>query len=62
MNVQAESVAEAVVAAVTNPETVGQTYELGGPKVYTMEELIDIMLVVTRHKPNIVNVPLGAIK
>jgi NADH dehydrogenase (ubiquinone) 1 alpha subcomplex subunit 9 len=60
--IMAESVAEAVVAAVTNPETVGQTYELGGPKVYTMEELIDIMLVVTRHKPNIVNVPLGAIK
>jgi len=47
---------------VTNPDTAGQTYQLGGPKIYTMQELIDIMLAVTRHKPTTVNVPLGAIK
>jgi uncharacterized protein YbjT (DUF2867 family) len=39
-------VAAATVAALTRDDTVGRTYELGGPKVYTFEELMRYMLEV----------------
>jgi uncharacterized protein YbjT (DUF2867 family) len=37
-------VADAIAAALAKPETQGQTYELGGPRVYTMKELIAYIL------------------
>ena len=33
-------VAEAIAAALAKPEAQGQTYELGGPRTYTMKELL----------------------
>jgi NADH dehydrogenase len=33
-------VADAVAAALSRPEAQGQTYELGGPRTYTMKELL----------------------
>ncbi|HPF22627.1 MAG TPA: complex I NDUFA9 subunit family protein [Hyphomonas sp.] len=39
--VYAGDVAEAIAVAVDTPETAGKTYELGGPRVYTMNELYD---------------------
>jgi NADH dehydrogenase len=33
-------VARAFVAALDNPATIGQTYELAGPRVYTLRELV----------------------
>ena len=35
-----EDVASAIVAALDKPETIGQTYELAGPRVYTLSELV----------------------
>jgi NADH dehydrogenase len=35
-----DDVVEAYVVALRNPETIGQTYELCGPRVYTMRELV----------------------
>lgn len=43
-------VADAVMAAITKPETRGQTYELGGPKVYTFRQLIEGILAMTHRK------------
>jgi NADH dehydrogenase len=39
--VYAGDVAEAIAMAVDTPETAGKTYELGGPRVYTMNEIYD---------------------
>lgn len=37
-------VAEAVAAALAKPEATGKTYELGGPRIYTMKELLQHIL------------------
>ncbi|HEX6141481.1 MAG TPA: complex I NDUFA9 subunit family protein [Geminicoccaceae bacterium] len=37
-------VADAVLAGLTSPDAVGQTYELGGPRIYTFEELMRWLL------------------
>lgn len=34
-------VADAVIAALTDPSCVGKTYELGGPRAYSFKELLD---------------------
>lgn len=43
----------AVIAkAVANPASVGVTYELGGPTVYTMREILELILTETgRNRP-----------
>lgn len=33
--------AQAIMAVLSDPTTAGHTYELGGPKVYTIEQIID---------------------
>ncbi|MDX2103647.1 MAG: complex I NDUFA9 subunit family protein [Alphaproteobacteria bacterium] len=38
-------VADAIMAGLTNPATNGQTYELGGPEVFTFQELIKLALI-----------------
>jgi uncharacterized protein YbjT (DUF2867 family) len=38
--VYAGDVADAITAALARPEAQGQTYELGGPRSYTMKELL----------------------
>jgi len=43
-------VAEAIVAALTRDDAPGNTYELGGPKVYSFEELMRYMLSVIDRK------------
>src|SRR5246127_3831330 len=37
-------VADAVVGCLEDRATAGHTYELGGPKVYTLRELLELML------------------
>lgn len=37
-------VADAVAVALVRPEARGQTYELGGPKVYSFKELMQLLL------------------
>lgn len=41
--VYAGDVADAIVAAVTREDAVGQTYELGGPRTYTFNEIYDFI-------------------
>ena len=53
-------VAEVFTAAVGNPKTFGQTYELGGAKIYTFEQMLDaIGNELGKHHPRIrIPVPL----
>ena len=37
-------VADAAMAAIDRPEAAGQTYELGGPRIYSFIELMQLML------------------
>jgi len=50
-------VARAVSAALADPATAGQTYELGGPGVHTFKELMQFMLRVIGRNPALVDVP-----
>ncbi len=53
-------VAEAVLAAAERQEATGQTYELGGPAVYTYRELIEILLREIDRKRLLLPVPVWA--
>ncbi|MCZ6604215.1 MAG: complex I NDUFA9 subunit family protein [Alphaproteobacteria bacterium] len=53
-------VAEAVVAALTNPDTAGRTYELGGPQIYSFRQLLELLLTVIGRKRLLVPVPFWA--
>lgn len=43
-------IAEAVVRTLASPESRGQTYELGGPSVYTFKELLEYILRETGRR------------
>ena len=47
-------VARAMVAALDDPETRGKVYELGGPDVYTMKDLVEFVCAVTGRRRIIV--------
>jgi len=50
-------VADAVLAAITRNDTQGKVYELGGPRVATFRELMELLLQVTGHCRILVRVP-----
>jgi len=46
-----EDVAEAVARILADPGTVGQTYELAGPRVYRLRDLVEFMLrILGKHR------------
>jgi NADH dehydrogenase len=45
-------VADAVVAALTRPDAAGQTYELGGPDIYTFKEVLEF-ITQTINRPRL---------
>jgi uncharacterized protein YbjT (DUF2867 family) len=49
-------VAAAVVKALVDPEADGRTYELGGPRVYTFRELMELLLAEIGRKRRLVPV------
>ncbi len=53
-------VADAVIACLDDPATAGRTYELGGPKIYTFRELIELLLAEIRRKRLLIDLPFGA--
>jgi uncharacterized protein YbjT (DUF2867 family) len=55
-------VAEAVAKALAAPATVGRLYELGGPRVYTYKELMQLVLAQTGRKRLLMPVPYVAWK
>jgi NADH dehydrogenase len=50
-------VADAIVACLSDPETFGQTYELCGPKAYTLHELVAYVGEVTGHSRPLFDLP-----
>jgi NADH dehydrogenase len=52
-------VADAVLKCLEDPATAGRTYELGGPRSYTMRELLELLLAEIRRKRVLVDVPFG---
>jgi uncharacterized protein YbjT (DUF2867 family) len=54
-----EDVAEAVAKILTDPETVGQTYELAGPGVYTLRELVSMTLRFMGKRRLLVPIPFA---
>jgi NADH dehydrogenase len=53
-------VAEAVVKCLDDSATAGRTYELGGPKIYTFRELVELLLEEIRRKRLLIDLPFGA--
>ena len=52
-----EDVAEVVVRAMTAPEAIGQTFELAGPEVFTLGELVAFAGAASGHPRPIIPMP-----
>jgi uncharacterized protein YbjT (DUF2867 family) len=50
-------VADAVIRCLEDPATAGRTYELGGPKIYTLRELFELLLHEIRRQRRFINLP-----
>jgi NADH dehydrogenase len=55
-------VAQAVADAVDGKTTAGATYELGGPEILTMREIMEFILKVTERKRLLLPLPFGLAK
>ena len=55
-------VATAVADAVDGKTRPGATYELGGPEVLTMREIMQIILAITERRRMLVSLPFGLAK
>ena len=55
-------VADAVMAALGRPETSGQLYELGGPRVWSFREILAYILVVTWRRRRMIELPMGLVR
>ena len=54
-----EDVAQAFVNALDEPRTFGHTYELAGPKVYTLKQLVEYAGAVSGHARKVIGLPDG---
>lgn len=52
-------VADAVMAAVEREDAAGRTYELGGPRVMSMRDVLRFILDTTRRTKRMVDMPMG---
>ena len=51
-------VAEAIARLLDDPATAGKTYELGGPRIYSFKELMELVLRETKRKRWLLPMPL----
>jgi uncharacterized protein YbjT (DUF2867 family) len=54
-----EDVAEAIASILADPGTVGRTYELAGPGVYTLRELVSMTLRLMSKRRLLMPVPFA---
>jgi uncharacterized protein YbjT (DUF2867 family) len=54
-----DDVAEAISSILSDPGTVGQTYELAGPRVYTLHELVNMTLQLMGKRRLLVPIPFA---
>ncbi len=52
-------VADAIVRCIDEPSTAGRVYELGGPRVYTLRALTELLLDEIGRKRLLVDLPFG---
>jgi uncharacterized protein YbjT (DUF2867 family) len=52
-------VADAVVRVIDDSATAGRTYELGGPRIYTLRGLTELLLAELRRKRLLVDLPFA---
>lgn len=50
-------VADAIAACLADPQSQGQTYELGGPRVYTYRQILELVLRETGRRRPLVPLP-----
>ncbi len=55
-------VAAAIVAALARPDSHGQTYELGGPGVYSFRTLMQMIAQHAQRTPELIPLPTGLAK
>ena len=55
-------VAAAVAAAIADPAARGKTFELGGPRVMTMREVLRFILDTTGRRRPMVDMPMGLMR
>jgi uncharacterized protein YbjT (DUF2867 family) len=52
-------IARAITTCMTDPATQGRVYELGGPRVYTFRELMQLVLAETKRRRFLVPLPFS---
>ena len=55
-------VADAVLAAIADPAARGKTFELGGPRVMTMREVLRFILDTTGRRRPMLDMPMGLMR
>ena len=60
--VHVEDVADAFVAALKNPETIGQTYELGGPEAVAWSDMIRRVAAAVGRRKFMMAMPTGLMR
>ncbi|MDD2868871.1 complex I NDUFA9 subunit family protein [Neomegalonema sp.] len=60
--VYVDDVAEAAVRSLEGEIAAGRIFELGGPEVLTMKELMELMLRITQRKRVVADVPMGLMR
>jgi NADH dehydrogenase len=50
------------MAALSRPDSVGATYELGGPRVWTFREILEFVLKETGRAHPLVNLPFSLVR
>jgi NADH dehydrogenase len=54
-----ECVASAFVQSLTEPRSIGQTFDLAGPEVFTLNEIVDLILAAMNRKRIKLHLPLS---
>ena len=57
--VYVQDVVEAIARILTDPESAGRTYELAGPDVYTLRDLVSIVVRLIDKRCWLVSVPFA---
>ncbi len=52
-------VASAVIHVLGNPRAAGQTYELAGPRIYTLGELVELAALWSGHPRKVIDLPMS---
>jgi uncharacterized protein YbjT (DUF2867 family) len=60
--VYVDDVADAIVTILSGPESAGQTFELGGPRVWTLQEVYAFVLETTHRSRLMIPLPFSLAK